>query len=398
MFARIYRRPWVKRWLRIFLSLLLVFIIIIVSCVAYIEIQRHQVRVLLAPTGTSAVGRREYDWTDQARIDPLALHAGMKRELVVWSWYPAEHVAGAQTAPYLPPAWAQASDNAIVQSSDALQTHSVDRAPLATGAARYPVLIFEPGMGKMPTQYTTLLEDLASHGYIIFAITPTYSSNIVVFPDGRQAPSTPAGSVEAAANLQAAGNQLIPVWAQDITFVMDQLTRLNTLPGDIFSQHLDLTRLGVFGHSFGGAAAAQACHLDARCKAGIDLDGDFFGNVVQTGLDKPFMVIEHDEGSCSDVDCHSFQTEIRSVLRTVPPDARYHISVKDTEHFNFSDYAVYFSLFRFFGVLGSIDGVRGVKVTRTYIRAFFDTHLNNHPSPLLHGPVKEYPEVQFSSF
>jgi Chlorophyllase enzyme len=201
-------------------------------------------------------------------------------------------VQGAHPASYLPSQWAQASDNQLVQSSSSLQTSSIDHAPLAPGTVRDTMLIFEPGMGKIPTQYTTLLEDLASHGYVIFAITPTYSSNTVVFPNGHVAASTSTGNLDHATNLQTAGNQLVSVWAKDVLFIMDQLGKLNATPGNLFSGHLDLTRLGVFGHSFGGAIAAQVCHLEVRRKAGIDIDGDLFGDVVQTGLNKPFMVIQ----------------------------------------------------------------------------------------------------------
>ena len=178
---------------------------------------------------------------------------------------------------------------------------------------------------------------------------------------------------------------------------MNQLDRLNTAPGNMFSGRLDLARLGIFGHSFGGATAAQVCHMDARCKAGIDIDGDLFGDVVQAGLDKPFMVIQHDLGTCSNSSCHSFQHEVQAILRTAPRGASYHIGVKNTKHFNFSDYAIHsFPLvLRALGLLGSIDGVRGLQITRAYVRAFFDTYLNNTPSPLLRGPASAYPEVQF---
>ena len=387
--------PHLKRLIRMILILLLTFAVVIAASVITLEVQRHRTVVLPAPTGPSAVGRVEYDWTDPSRNDPLAPRAGTKRELVVWSWYPAIRVQGAHPAPYLPSQWAQASDNQLVQSNSSIQTNSIDHAPLAPGTARYPVLIFEPGMGKIPTQYTTLLEDLASYGYVIFAITPTYSSDAVVFPNGRVAASTSTGNLDNAANLQTAGNQLVSVWAKDVLFVMDQLGKLNTTSGNLLSGHLDLTRLGVFGHSFGGATAAQVCHLDARCKAGIDIDGDLFGDVVQTGLDTPFMVIQHDWGTCSASECLAFQHEIQAILRTVPPSMRYEIAVKGTDHFNFSDYAVYFSLLRAFGQLGSIDGTRGVQITRAYVRAFFDTYLNNAPSPLLQGSTSAYPEVQF---
>ena len=184
-------------------------------------------------------------------------------------------------------------------------------------------------------------------------------------------------------------------WAQDVVFVMNQLERLNATPGSMWNQRLDLTRLGVFGHSFGGATAAQVCQMDTRCRAGIDLDGTLFGPVVQTGLEKPFLVIQSDQCSTSTSDCRSFQSGVDAILRLLPSSERYRLSIKGTQHYNFSDYAISFSPMRALGALGSIDGVRGLQITRTYVRAFFDTYLNGIPSPLLRGPSSAYPEVQF---
>lgn len=386
---------WWKRLVRMRLILIPAVVLVVASGVVFIESQHGQSAqtfVLPAPTGPYAVGRMEEDWTDQSRTDLLAPQAGVKRELVVWVWYPSVRVPGAKVAPYLPTQWAQMSSQ---PGSDAIETHSVENAPLATALARYPVLIFEPGLGNMPTQYTTLLEDLASHGFIIFAITPTYSTDVVVFPNGRVADATPAGQPDNAPNPQAAGNRLVMIWAQDVIFVMNQLEQLNATTGSMWSQHLDLARLGVLGHSFGGATAAQVCQMDARCKAGIDLDGALFGDVVQTGLKKPFMVIQSDRGACSDAKCRSFQSEVQAILRPVPSGERYHLSIKNTAHFNFSDDAVTLPSAQALGALGSINGVRGLEITRAYVRAFFDTSLNGMPSPLFQGPSRAYPEVQF---
>ena len=46
--------------------------------------------------------------------------------------------------------------------------------------------------------------------------------------------------------------------------------------------------VGVFGHSLGGATAAQLMHDDRRVRAGIDLDGTLYGPVTTAGLDRPF--------------------------------------------------------------------------------------------------------------
>jgi hypothetical protein len=62
-----------------------------------------------------------------------------------------------------------------------LNSFTVHSAPLATTLARYPILIF--------------------------AITPTYSSDVVVFPDGRVADATPTDNLNNAANLQLDADQ-----------------------------------------------------------------------------------------------------------------------------------------------------------------------------------------------
>ncbi len=109
MLSRFGLRPWMKSGVRILLILLLYLVLVSSVSVTFVEIRRYQTLVLPTPTGPYAVGRREYDWTDQSRYDPLAPHAGSKRELVVWAWYPALHEPEAEIASYLSSKWAQLS-------------------------------------------------------------------------------------------------------------------------------------------------------------------------------------------------------------------------------------------------------------------------------------------------
>ena len=90
-------------------------------------------------------------------------------------------------------------------------------------------------------------------------------------------------------------------WTGDIAFVLDRVGRLNaSAPSGKFTDRLDMTRVGVYGHSLGGAVAAQFCHEDTRCKAGIDIDGAPHGSVVEAGLRQPFMFLLSDHGAASD--------------------------------------------------------------------------------------------------
>src|SRR5713101_1566057 len=59
------------------------------ALLASLWLERRTEITLPTPTGSFAVGRAIYDWTDDAKLDTLAPVPGTKRELLVWIWYPS---------------------------------------------------------------------------------------------------------------------------------------------------------------------------------------------------------------------------------------------------------------------------------------------------------------------
>jgi predicted dienelactone hydrolase len=374
-------------------------------------LRHNHVVTLPTPTGPYGVGRIEFDWVDESRIDPLAAPAGLKRELPVWIWYPTDPSAKGEPAPYLPRAWRQARkpDSAIEAFLASLLTqdlahvhgHAQHHVPISPQQPRYPVLVIQPGLGPLLSDYTTLAEELASHGYIVVGSTPPYSASVVVFNDGRIVHGTPAGNVPDGASPAEAKrilDQLIAVWAADDEFILDQLERLNAADGvSMFAGRLDTQAIGVFGHSFGGATAAEVCRLDARCQAGIDLDGYPYGDVVQMGLDQPFMFVWSEPAASTDEGWQQASREARGILAHLDHGG-YQLTIRGTRHFNFSDYALLFApVIKMKGGLGAIDGQHGLTIIEAYTRAFFDKYLKHADAPLLAGSASLYPEVQFES-
>lgn len=90
------------------------------------------------------------------------------------------------------------------------------------------------------------------------------------------------------------------VRSADAQLVLDKLTSLDlgenpdaehrALPHGIAGS-LDLTRVGMFGHSLGGASTAVAMSVDRRIRAGANLDGIMHGPVTDLGLDRPFLLM-----------------------------------------------------------------------------------------------------------
>jgi predicted dienelactone hydrolase len=236
------------------------------------------------PTGPFSVGRVTVEWVDRSRVEPLSDDRAGRR-LMVDVWYPAEP-SGGPTAPYLDVAAFERALGAAglrrqlqgaydVVKTGRLQTHAVAGAAFSRSVTRTPVLIFSPGGGMVREWYAAQLEDLASHGFVIAAITHPYDGIVTVYPDGqwvtydaKRWPQIPSFLGEW--NL----NQL--EWhARDIRFVLDELERVNrTRSSDLpFAGRLDVSHVGAFGHSFGGVAAAKACQTDRRFIACLNQDG-----------------------------------------------------------------------------------------------------------------------------
>src|SRR5207302_7702132 len=86
------------------------------------------------------------------------------------------------------------------------------------------------------------------------------------------------------------------IWVKDMTFALDQVAKLDSDPQSPFFARLDLSHVGAFGHSYGGAAAASACYEDERIQAGIDIDGSPRGKRSTWKLSKPFLLLQSDHG------------------------------------------------------------------------------------------------------
>ncbi len=375
--------------------------------------REHRAMITLPePTGHFAVGRTTYTWVNHAQMDELA-PPGTPRELLVWIWYPAATTPSAKPAEYLPAPWraADAQYSGVLMSEfltrdlSLVRAHSRSDPDLSPEQRSYPVVILRAGGGALTTDYTTLAEDLTSHGYVVVGFDAPYRTSFVVFPDNRVVTRAPANDPE---NLSAEEanrliNRLLPMWTTDTKFLVSQLQQLNAAdPSGKFVGRLDMQRLGMLGHSFGGATTLQFCHDDIRCKAGIDLDGAPYGSVVQEGLQQPFMFIFSDHSrELSDPAAKQILAAFQSIFSHFP-NGRFIVTIRGAHHFSFTDQSLLKSgllmkVLTSVGGFGKLDARRGLGISATYVHTFFDVYLNGAPSTLLTGVSAQYPEVQFES-
>jgi pimeloyl-ACP methyl ester carboxylesterase len=195
-------------------------------------------------------------------------------------------------------------------------------------------------------------------------------------------------------------NRLLTAWTADTAFVLNRLEQLNASDASAkFTGRLDMMRIGVFGHSFGGAAAALFCHEDSRCKAGIDVDGAPHGSVIQAGIDRPFMFLLSDHSHESDLESRQILANMQSIYDRLPVDGRLRIVIRGANHFLFSDDGALLKshmvlrTLRKLGILG-IDGRRQLSVTAYCVHSFFDAYLEKTGPSRLKISSPLYPEIQ----
>jgi dienelactone hydrolase len=354
-------------------------------------VARGQDRQLAMPTGASAVGRVELALTDSSRVDPFASD-GRPREIAVWIWYPTAKGNAAATAPYLPKPWADAANNVngiaavLFQDNNAVRTNSIPSAALQGKSP--PVVVLMPGLGNSIAEYSELAEDLASHGYAVVGINPTGSSTVVGFPDGHLVYGTPEGSIMAT-NIDAwyaSASRVVGVWVDDASFVVSTLAKSPPAVGA-----LDFSRVAYVGHSLGGNASFEVCARDTRCVAAITLDGTIFSQVRRTGLKVPGLILQADDKAACDDFCQRRKDDFKALTATGPVRD---LAISGAEHLNFSDNSVLFMpLLRPVGQLGSIDGARGVLITRDVVRAFLDQGIRGAPASAFESTVGRYEEL-----
>lgn len=365
---------------------------------------------LPAPSGHFAVGRTTFSWTNNSETDELAPAPGTKRQVLVWLWYPAAR-SPSRPAEYLPAPWQTAQAhysgvllNFLTRDNSRVRVHSVADAEVSPERASYPVIFMRAGSGALTTDYTTLAEDLASHGYFVAGFDAPYRTFVFVQPDGSVVRRRSSENFDnlSGKELDQAAAKLLAMWVDDTRFVAGKLEELNAGdPPGKFKGRLDMQRLGMFGHSFGGAQAMEFCHEDDGCRAAIDIDGIPFGGVVQDGLKKPGMILLSDHSrEASDPSGKEVHEELRSIYARLPSGL--FVTIRGANHFSFSDQILLKSRFLIAGlmtvhVFGHLEPRRGLAITADYVHTFFDVYLKGAAPSEVVDLAEKYPEVESES-
>ena len=339
------------------------------------------------PTGTHGVGRRSFVWTDRSRTDVLRTPS-RPRTLSVKAYYPSDSTTGTAGA-YLPdwPLWISQVGEARLRESlgaafprvGSVTTELRQDARVSKKSSPFPLLLFLPGLGMNVEVYTTLLSDLASHGYVVLAINPTYEVFAATIGEEKAVGfSSPGWFRPPVEKIIEYEKGRLVVWAADAVFAIGQLKAVPE-----FQKTVNWQKVGAFGHSAGARVAAHLCQTEVQVSACLNLDGfagfqPFFaedGSVFSKAFAMIHMVIPDpsaEELARTNTSRHDMLKEkarqrnagIRLFESVRGGSVEVTISTAGFGHGSFTDLSI---------IGGSAgDPLRGMSHIRTYALAFFD--------------------------
>jgi dienelactone hydrolase len=335
------------------------------------------------PTGAHPVGTTALYLTDASRPDPWNLDAEA-RELKVTLWYPTEQRDG-QRAPYMTPKESELTLKGLGIAGVPPDTLSKTRTNAVKDAKpagrKLPLVVLSPGFTKQVSTLTSLAEDLASRGYVVVGIDHTYENYATTFPNGRVAECLACDSETD----PGFGTRVVQGRAADVSFVLDQLP--SKWDG---SDLIHLSRIAMVGPSIGGATAMAAMLKDSRVRAGINMDGTMYARIPKSGFARPFLLMgtkEHTPGSRRD---NSWDRDWKLLTGW-----KRWLVLSGTEHQSFTDSPLLAGALGIEPTYGVLPAARSAELTRTYVAAFLDHHLQGKRQPLLDKPSPRYREVKF---
>ena len=154
---------------------------------------------------------------------------------------------------------------------------------------------------------------------------------------------------------------------------------------------------GIFGFSFGGAVAAEACWADHRFRAALNMDGWLFGHAAEAGIAQPILMLSDDTPLPDAADLASPRPETRFTAALTLADSQrvaammarsggVRVTIQGTRHGNFSDVPLVWPIRRMVDA-GPVAAARAHALISGYVVAFFRKHLRDEDPILLRPGV-----------
>ncbi|NDI36059.1 dienelactone hydrolase family protein [Chengkuizengella sediminis] len=354
------------------------------------------------PDGKYEVGTVSFDLIDKNRQEIYSENDSSNRKIKIQMWYPAQDVQGYNLVPWLEKDAPSVAEGVakmmgfpdfVLSHTALVMSNSYENPPIFEGEGVWPVVIISHGWTGFRNVHADVAELLASHGYLAISIDHTYGSAVTAFNDGEitYVNEDALPEREITPNYLEYANTLVNTFAGDINLTLNQLEEFNEGKVDEkFKGKLDLSNIGLIGHSTGGGASVATALDDDRVKALLGMDAwvePIQKNKLKAGLQIPSLFLrshEWEEGLNNEnlfflLDENRRPTEL--------------FQINNTGHQDFSMIYMYSPLSKYFHITGELDGREGAKIQHEFILNFFDLHLKNSAKKSIDDVANEYDVV-----
>ena len=309
------------------------------------------------PRGKYDIGTQVYFWTDQSRGEVYTTDPSDFRELMVQVWYPAKGGAGYQSAPHV--TFPKKAISSIAKTAGLPANFGKHGTQLISSSVygltpiqneKFPLILFSHGDGGLLNQNTSQVEELVSNGYIVIACNHTYNASITFDKNGKEIlyKQNVSWNEQAQYHKKYYTNLLINYRYKDLLFLLNTLKQenFNDAKNNPFKNIINFDKVGAMGHSMGGGTAYTAMLKDKNIKAGVALDGWFFGLLdkeASKDTKKPFLHIGQeqflDDAIEGDINDSKDGKKNFTIYNTMLKNNKesYGVYIKNSLHYSYTD-------------------------------------------------------------
>ena len=315
-------------------------------------------------TGMHTITTKKYTWTDTKRVDTYS-KTEKNRAVTVDFWYPEE------------------------------------------GTEKYPLVVFSHGaFGFSGSNYSTC-SNLASHGYVVASIGHTHQAFFTLDTSGKLTTVDPefiASATEINAYMGSGQEENIftitqgwmKLRTEDEHFVVDKILSesIQNSPESPFSL-INPEKIGLMGHSLGGASSAQVGRERSDIDAVVVLDGTMLGEEV--GFENNSVILNNSPYPIPllNVYAQDHYTNAQTLVgdtynnfsATRNASIAYTTMIKDSGHLNFTDLPLYSPILAKILGVGTVDAWYCIEMMNTIVLRFFNSFLRGGGEPTI---AKEY--------
>ena len=336
-----------------------------------------------APEGDFSIGSETFHWVDSSRLEWFTdENDNDVREIMVQVWYPSEDLNIIDPNPYMDFINLRSKTLAsagkipafLPSHLDMISTNTRNDADCSEKLEKYPVFIFSHGITGSRHLHQILFEHLASKGYIVFALDHSFDANLTIFPDGKIADYR--SEITGHPDSILIREKQINTRAFDIGFIIDQIREIETgMIDSKLSGRLNLNRVALGGHSYGGATAILASHNHEIVKACVVLDGwisPIPDKVISEGINVPFLFMGRPSWHDSD---YPGNYERLADLITHSSNERYDLRINQTLHLDYTDIPLMSPLVKHVMDVGDLKPSTILSLINDLVLGFLEVHL-----------------------